>query len=213
MEPINPPIDPSTVFAGETVGRRVTEQHAAVAFETGDGFAVRNVIAFAMRHRHADHIARVVAARIGRVRAFNAQIDFAAHEFQRRIAHEHTGQEPGLAENLKAIANAEDEPAALGMCADCVHDRRAGRDGAASQIVAIGEPTGQDNKVGSFRQSGVGMPDHLRPPARGQLDRARDVAFSIRSWKNNDNGVHVVPKIITWFRPAFSEPADPARTP
>ena len=63
------------------VGRAVAEEHPALAFEPRDGLAVGDVVALAMRDRHADHLAGIVAARERRVGALDPQIDVAADEF------------------------------------------------------------------------------------------------------------------------------------
>ena len=55
-------------------GDGVAEQHAALAFEPRDRLAVGDVIALAMRDRHADHLAGIVAARERRVGALDLQI-------------------------------------------------------------------------------------------------------------------------------------------
>src|SRR6266545_4475787 len=97
------------------VGRGVAEQHPALAFEARDGFLVGDVVALTMRDRHADYLTRIVAARERRVGALDPQADLATDELERGIAHEHARQQPGLAEDLEAIADAEHEAATLGM--------------------------------------------------------------------------------------------------
>ena len=47
------------------VGRRIAEGDPALAFQPRDGLAVGDVVAFAVRDRHADHLAGIVAAREG----------------------------------------------------------------------------------------------------------------------------------------------------
>ena len=63
-------------------GERIAENHPPLAFEPRDGLAVGDVIALAMRHRHADHLAGIVAARERRVGTLDPQIDVAADEAQ-----------------------------------------------------------------------------------------------------------------------------------
>ena len=64
-----------------------------------------------MGDRHADHLAGIVAARERRIGALDPQMHVMADEFQPRIAHQHAGQQAGLAEDLKAVADAEHEAA------------------------------------------------------------------------------------------------------
>ena len=172
------------------IGRRVAEQNTPLAFECLDGLVVGDIIAFAMRDRHADHLPRVIAARERRVGALDAQIDVAADEFQLGIAHQHAGQKPGLAQDLEAVADAEHEAALRRVGADRIHDRRARRDRAAAQIIAVGEPARDHDEVGAGGQLRVGVPDHRWLHARHELERARHVALAIDAGKDEDGGFH-----------------------
>ena len=102
----------------------------------------------------------------------------ATDEAQLRVAHQDAGQKPEFDQNLEAVADAEDEPAALGMGAHRRHDRRMGGDRAAAQIIAVGEAARQHDEIGPRRQFGLGMPDDLR--------RAMDVSVRekrrLRGW-------------------------------
>ncbi len=73
---------------------------------------VGDVVALAVGDRDVDHLAGIVAAGERRVGALDPQIDVAADEFERRIAHQHAGQQPRLAQDLEAVADAEHQPAA-----------------------------------------------------------------------------------------------------
>ena len=94
-------------------GEAVAERHPALALEPRDGLAVGDVVAFAVRDRDFDHLAGIVAARERRIGALDAQIDVAADETELGVAHEHAGQQPRLAGDLKAVADGKDEPALL----------------------------------------------------------------------------------------------------
>jgi hypothetical protein len=52
------------------------------------------------------------------------------------------GEEAGLAEDLEAVADAEDRAALGRVVADGVHDRREAGEGAAAEVVAVGEAAG-----------------------------------------------------------------------
>ncbi len=175
----------------DALRRAVAIEHAPLAFEPLQRLLIRLVIALAMRDRHADHLAGIVAAGERRIRTLDPHMHVAADEFQPRIAHEHAGQKLGLAEDLEAVADAEHEPAVAREGAHRVHDRRARRDRAAAQIIAIGEAAGHHDEIGSLRQRGLGMPDHRRLVARGELQRARHVALAIDAGKDEDGGFHL----------------------
>src|SRR5258705_1974988 len=87
-----------------SVGRHVTVEHAALGFEPCDGLGVGDVVSFAVRDRHADHLARIIAAAEGRVGALDPQKNVAADEFELRIAHQHARQQPRLASDLATVA-------------------------------------------------------------------------------------------------------------
>jgi phosphoribosylformylglycinamidine synthase len=63
--------------------------------------------------------------REGRIRSLHAQVGVLAAELGDVVAHEHARQQAGLAEDLEAVAAADDQLAALGF-AD-VHNVHVGR--------------------------------------------------------------------------------------
>ena len=128
----------------------------------------------------------------GGIGALDPQIDVAADETQLRVAHQHAGQQPRLAGDLKAVAHREHEAALRREGAHRVHDRRPRRDGAAAQIIAVGKAARNDDEVGAGRQLAVGMPNHRRLAAGYQLERARHVALAIDAGKDDDGGFHPV---------------------
>src|SRR5262245_53632190 len=109
---------------------------------------IGDVIALAVRDRHADHLSRVIAPRERRIGALDAQIDVATYEFERRVAHQHARQKSGFAQDLEAVAYPEHEPAARSMSAHRRHDRRPRRNRAATEIIAVGKTTGYHDEVG-----------------------------------------------------------------
>ena len=70
-----------------------------------------------------------------------------ADEAELGVAHQHAGQEAGLAQNLEAVADPHHQPAARRVAADRGHDPRSRRDRAAAQIVAIREPARQHHEI------------------------------------------------------------------
>src|SRR5438105_11689965 len=121
------------------VRRRVAEQHPALALEPRNGRAVGDVIAFAMGDRDTDHLPGIVAAREWRIGTLDTQINVAADKTKLRIAHQYAGQQTRFAGDLKTVAYRQHEPAFGGEAAHRVHDRSARGNGAAAEIIAIGE--------------------------------------------------------------------------
>ena len=178
------------VLVDHAIGRTVAIEHPPLALEPLHGLLVRLVVAFAMRDRHADHLAGIVAAGERRIGTFDPQMDVVADEFQPRIAHQHAGQEAGFAEDLKSVADAEHEAAAGCEGPHRIHHRRTRGNGAAAQIVAIGEAAGHHHEIGSLGQRGLGVPDHRGLVARSEPERARHVALAVDSGKDEDGGFH-----------------------
>ena len=76
------------------------------------------------------------------------------------VAEQRAGQEAGLAEHLKAVADSEHEAAVTREVDHGLHRRREARDRAGTQVVAIGEAAGDDDRVGAFEVA-LAVPDQL----------------------------------------------------
>ncbi len=70
---------------------------------------------------------------------------------------ERARQQPDLAQNLEPVAYAKDRPALLGVVADRRHDRREPGDGPRPQVVAVGEPAGEDDGIHTAKVA-IGVP-------------------------------------------------------
>ncbi|KQP04129.1 hypothetical protein ASF28_19455 [Methylobacterium sp. Leaf99] len=167
----------------------VAERHAAIAFEARDGVGVREVVALAVRHADVDDLLLGVGGGESGVGPLDPQELPVADEAAVDVAHEHAGQQAGFAQDLEAVADAEHEAAAGRVCPHRIHGRRAPGDGAAAEIVAIGEAARQDGEVGARRQLGVGVPDldHLGP---GLGERPGHVRVAVRTREDDDGGAH-----------------------
>ena len=86
------------------------------------------------------------------MRVLDPHVLHLAQESALGVAHQHARQEPGFAQNLEAVADAEHQPAARGVVVDRLHDRGARGDRAAAQIVAVGESARQDDEIHPRRQ-------------------------------------------------------------
>ena len=77
------------------------------------------------------------------------------------VAQHRAGQQTGLEQNLKTVADAEHRPAGRGKRLHALHDGREAGDGAGAQVVAMREAAGQNDGVGAL-EAGVLVPDQLR---------------------------------------------------
>jgi hypothetical protein len=83
------------------------------------------------------------------------------YEREARVPHERAGEQVGLAQDLEAVADAEDRSALGRVPLDGLHDRAEPRDGTRAEIIAVAEAAGQDHDVGAL-QAGVAVPDQGR---------------------------------------------------
>src|ERR671923_57512 len=105
----------------------VAQQDLPVPVQTLEGLRVGVVTALAMFNRHLEHLTLFYGAGKRRVGLFNAQMNLLANKLQAGVAHQGSGQQTRLAENLKSIANAEYQPTAPRELDDALHDRREPR--------------------------------------------------------------------------------------
>src|ERR1700744_2082827 len=76
---------------------------------------------------------------------------------QTGVAGECTRQQTGLAEHLKTVADSQHRQPTVRSGDDFSHHRGEFRDGAAAQVVAVGEPAGHHHRV-DILEGGVGVP-------------------------------------------------------
>ena len=113
----------------------------------------------------------------------------AADEAQAAVAHHGAGEQASFAENLEAVANAENETAAVGEFLDRLHHRREARDGAGAQIIAVGKSAGQDNDV-AVREVLRLVPDECDGLLEDVSDGVKGVVVAVGRGKNNDSEFH-----------------------
>ena len=94
------------------------------------------------------------------------------------------GKQPGLAEDLEAVADPEHRPAVGGERGDGSHHRREARDRSAAQVVAVREAAGEDDSL-DFGKLRVGVPDEDGLGAEA-LERERRVAVVVRAGEDDD---------------------------
>ena len=67
------------------------------------------------------------------------------------VAHQRTGQQPGLAQNLESVAYAHHQSARVGKLPHALHDRRKASDRPGPQVVAIRKSAGDEDCVAAFQ--------------------------------------------------------------
>src|SRR5258708_32409135 len=134
-----------------TFGRGVAEDHAVLAPECIEGGRVAEVIAFHVTDGNLQHFAFLQVAGERRVGTFHPQMDLLADVLQSRVAQQGTGQQPGFAENLKSVADADHQPPGCGKLYDLAHDRGEFGDGPGEHVDTKGKPSGDTNGAPAFQ--------------------------------------------------------------
>ena len=161
-------------------GDGIAEQHPPLAFQPRDGFAVGDVIALAMRDRHADHLPGIVAARERRVGALDPQIHVAADELA--AAHCASARRAAARPRTaiwKPLQTPSTSPPLAAIAAHRVHDRRRAPRSRRSADNRRRRSRRDHHEIGAGRQLAS---RRARPsPARGRrpAERARHVALAI----------------------------------
>src|SRR4030095_11658229 len=100
-------------------------------------------------------------------------------------------QEAGLAQDLKSVAGAEDQPAASDEIAQRFDDRRASGHRARTQVVAVREAARQDHAV-ELAQVALAMP-HVPYGLMEDLgDHVVEIAVAPRAREDDDTESHGV---------------------
>src|SRR3989338_8600227 len=141
--------------AGDVAGRavwviHVAQEHLFVRLEFVERPLIGVVVALAVRDGDTQPFAR----------ALEPQVHVPADEFERAVAHQSARQEPRLAEDLEAVADADDSLAGGRVLLHGIHDGREARDGAGPQVVAVAETARQDDAVHPF-EIALLVPDGL----------------------------------------------------
>ena len=134
-----------------------------------------------------------------RVDLFDAHVTCSQMNLRPRFRSIAPGQQPGLEQDLKAVADAEHRSAGIGEGLDRGHHRREARDGAGAQVVAVREAAGQDDHV-SAAERRVLVPDELGLLAEHVLRGVVGVVVAVRSGKDDDGEFHVSGPLLRFGR-------------
>src|SRR5438309_11362127 len=140
------------------IRRGVTQNDLPIRLDRAEDVRRREVVALAMADRNPEYLALARRACEGRIGLLDAEVDVLAAVLQTTISEHRARQQPGLEQNLKAVADAEDGAAALGEPPHLAHDRREARHGACPKVIAVGEAARRDPDAGA-PQARVLVPD------------------------------------------------------
>ena len=165
------------------------EDHAARSLELGDDLGLRVVVALPVRDRHAQHLSPRRTGGERRVGLLDPDVHVLAVKLQVAVAEHRAGEESRLAENLEAVADAQDRAAGSDEVADGGHHRREPGDRAGAQVVAVREAARQHHDVGAV-EARLLVPDELRLLPEHVLHGVIRVVIAVGSWKNDDAEFH-----------------------
>src|SRR5258708_37084990 len=88
---------------------RVAEDDAVVAVQFGKRRLIAKIIAFHVADGYGQHFALAARIRKRSVVVFDSYLHRLADIFQSDVAHQRSGQQSSLAQNLEAVADTEDD--------------------------------------------------------------------------------------------------------
>jgi phosphoribosylpyrophosphate synthetase len=124
-----------------------------------------------------------------RLRIFDSHLDRFADIFQADVAHERSGKQPGFAENLETVADAEDESASVGELTNGFHDRRKLRDSASAEVIAKGKASRNDDGIAVLQVVRV-VPEKSYGLLSDMLDRPESIVVAVGTGENYDAKFH-----------------------
>ena len=172
-------------------GCRVTEGNAVLALELRERGRVTEVVALHVADGNFEHFACAQRVGKGRVGGFCAQVNLFADVFQPGIAHQRSGQQAGLAKDLKAIADAEYQAAGGCEFLDRLHDGRKTGNGTGAQVVAVGKAAGHKNRITIFQVGGF-MPEQRDGLVHHVRNGVVGVVVAVGAGKNKHAEFHLI---------------------
>ncbi len=123
-----------------------------------------------------------------RVEAFGGDADLLAGEPERRVAQQRPGDQARLGQHLEPVADAQHEAPVGREARHRPHDRAEPGDDPCPDIVAVGEPTRQDDR-GSTVEGRLLMPERDRV-GTGQGEGVERVTVAIASGEDDHADPH-----------------------
>ena len=103
--------------------------------------------ALSVRHRDLQHLTALAGLTEGGIDALGQETGPLTAVLQMPVAAQHPGQQPGLAQDLEAVADPDDRTALGDKLVQRRHYRREPGDGPSPQIITIGEAARQHQAV------------------------------------------------------------------
>ena len=181
--------DPCDVPERAVHVRRVAEDELAASGELDELALVRMPCAFAVLHGKNELLTGLTAACEHAVRGLDAHHGVLADELELRVGPESPRKQPGLAQDLKTVADPEHGASRGGESADRIHHRSDARDRAAPQVVAVRETAREHDCSGRSGKLLLVVPDQNRDGAqRPERPGGVSVVVRARELEDGDDG-------------------------
>src|SRR5207245_5154658 len=167
----------------------VAEDDALLVLERRERALVGDVAALAVLDRQLEPLARAAAVGEERVGGLHPHRDQAAHEAERAVGEQRPGEQPRLAQDLEAVADAQHEATLAGVPRHGVHDGRELGQRAAAEVVAVREAARQDDAVRAAERA-VLVPERHRLVAQHALGGAQRVPVVVGAGEDDHPPAH-----------------------
>src|SRR5205807_9457814 len=121
--------------------------------------------------------------------AFDPHIYMSTDEMQLTIANQSPRQQTCFAQNLKAIANAQNQIAFRGEFFYGVHDRRKAGQRSGAQVIAVRKTARNDHGIVTAQVS-IAVPDEIDRLADVFRDHVIRIVIAVRTGKNYNAEFH-----------------------
>src|SRR5882762_9601286 len=120
-----------------------------------------------------------------------------AAELKRTIPDQSARKQAGLAEDLKTVADAQDQPAIGGKGLHGLHDGAETGNRPGAQIVAVAKSARNDDRLTVAQRSFL-VPKQPRRMPEDIAEHMHGVLVAIRSWKLEDGKIHLFLLMCCW---------------
>src|SRR3989441_267839 len=169
--------------------RPLLAREALLVLERRERALVGDVAALAVLDRQLEYLARAAAVGEERVRGLHPHGDEVAHEAERAVGDQRPGEQPRLAQDLEAVADAQHEATLAGVPRHGVHDGREHGQRAAAEGVAVREAARQDHAVRAAERAVLGLEGH-RLVAQHALGGAQRVPVVVGAGEDDHPPAH-----------------------
>lgn len=211
--------DPGDVFQGPigiggvggcALGIDIFPEDLATIPKLGERFGVSEIAPLPVRDGDAEEFAGWDLVGKRRVRRETLQKHMFAAELERAIADERPGEQTGLAQHLKSVADAQHQTAFGGEPLHCPHHGTKARDRSAAEIIAVTEPTRNNDGI-SIAQLFFLVPNQTGALA-GEPEGVESILIAIGGGELKNNEVHGclivrVKIVVVRFRCLLPHPA------